>query len=87
MFEPLLKMSILALECQCVIALRMMRLAQGGAAASAEVHRMWTEKAEAAVRFGPKFLVGGSIDGLVSDYRTVVRSNRSRLSGARRRRP
>ncbi len=55
MLKPFFKISMLAFECQNVIALRMMKLAQGGAAATAEVQRMWSEKAEAAIRFGPAF--------------------------------
>jgi len=34
----------LSLQAQCVIALRMMRLAQGGALAAREAHRMVAEK-------------------------------------------
>ena len=79
MLKPLFKISMLAFECQNVIALRMMKLAQGGAAATAEVQRMWSEKAEAAIRFGPAFFAGGSLDKMIDDYRSIVHTNHSRL--------
>jgi hypothetical protein len=85
MLGTLYKFSLLTLECQFVIALRMMKLAQGGAAASAESQRMWSEKAFAAMRFGPAFLAGGSLDTMLDNYTGVVRANHSRLRGRKRR--
>ncbi|QJP12596.1 hypothetical protein G3545_02295 [Starkeya sp. ORNL1] len=86
MFKTLFKISMLAFESQNVIALRMIKLAQGGAAGTAEAQKMWSEKAEAAMRLGPAFLAGGSIDKMIDDYRVIVRANHSRLGGRRRRR-
>ena len=76
------------LEAQSVIALRMMRLAAGGARAKSEASRMVTEKvtaageaqvaaAAAALRGSKKHVVAGKA---LNVYRKRVRSNRRRLS-------
>lgn len=78
----------LAWEAQGVIALRLMRLAQGGARGQAEAQRMVTEKAatmvEAQGAAASAALMGGNSARVakkaVSVYRKRVRSNRRRLS-------
>jgi hypothetical protein len=77
----------LGLEAQSVIALRMMKLAAGGAAAEAEFSRMVSEKTEAAldaqVEIG-KSAISGRLDlapgRAIALYRRRVRANRRRLS-------
>ncbi len=74
-------MSMLALEAQQVIALRLTRLALGGPAVAArETRRMVSEKAVAAVETGMHLATGGAPDKVVRHYRRKVRANRDRLS-------
>ncbi len=73
-------MLLLAAESQQVIALRLMKLAGGGAAAEAETQLMMSEKMSAMTEAGAKLMAGGSADSVVSDYRRKVRSNIRRLT-------
>ena len=92
MFNPWLSFGLKAwqvgLEAQSVIALRMLRLAAGGARAETEASRMVTEKilaageaqmsaATAAMRGHKKHVVAGKA---LNAYRKRVRANRRRLS-------
>ena len=91
MFNPWLSFGLRAwqigLEAQSVIALRMLRLAAGGARAKAESSRMVTEKilaagearvaAAAAMRGHKKHFVAGKA---LNVYRKRVRANKRRLS-------
>ena len=82
-----LEAAMLAIEAQQVMALRMMRLWMGGAAAEAEVSRMISEKAVAATAAGLGVMAGlaaGHGDAeiarrAVRDYRRRVGANRRRL--------
>ncbi|MBX3525724.1 MAG: hypothetical protein KF904_05915 [Rhodoblastus sp.] len=85
MYGPFFKfgmdMTMLALEAQEVIALRMARLALGGPAVAArETRRMVSEKAVAAVETGLHLATGGSPQKVVRNYRRKVQANRDRLS-------
>lgn len=81
LFKLSMDMTMLALEAQQVIALRMARLALGGPAVAArETRRMVSEKAVAAVETGLHLAVGGSPDKVVRHYRRKVQANRDRLS-------
>jgi hypothetical protein len=75
------KMSLLTAECTEVIGLRMIRAALGGPAAMEEARLMVSEKSEAAWRYGPPLMAGGSLEQMVDDYRGVVQANVLRLSG------
>jgi hypothetical protein len=92
MFNPWLSFGLKAwqvgLEAQGVIALRMLRLAAGGARAEAEASRMVTEKifaageaqvaaTAAAMRGRKKHVVAGKA---LNAYSKRVRANRRRLS-------
>jgi hypothetical protein len=92
MFNPWLSIGLkawqTALEAQSVMALRMLRLAAGGARAEAEASRMVTEKILAAgeaqvttvapaMRGQKKHVVAGNA---LNVYRKRVRANRRRLS-------
>jgi len=92
MFDPWLSLSIkawqLGLEAQSVIALRMLRMAAGGARAQAEAGRMVLEKVLAAgeaqaaatvatMRGQKKHVVAGKA---LNAYGKRVRANRRRLS-------
>jgi hypothetical protein len=73
--------TMLAFEAQNVIGLRMMRLAAGGAAATAEAERMVTEKVFAAIDAGAVLLTGGSAHKVIKGYRRKVRANARRMRG------
>jgi hypothetical protein len=74
-------LAMLGLESQQAIASRMMRLAEGGAAAHAEASRMWLEKLAAATHAGERLMKGDSPGKLLAGYRRKVRANARRLSG------
>ena len=68
----------LAFEAQQVIALRLMRIAAGGAAAQSEVARMFTEKAFACGEAAATVATGGSARKVVRRYRSRVKANARR---------
>jgi len=76
------------MDCQTVIALRMMRIAGGGEVAAREAIRMVTEKMEAfagaqmaAVAAMPRHGLPGAAAAAERRYRRTVSQNRRRLSG------
>ena len=73
------------LEAQRVIALRMMKLAKGGPAAHKEAHKMVSEKLQASMEAAATLAAGGSLERVLSRYRTIMRANSKRLSKPRRR--
>lgn len=89
--NPWLRLSFdmmhLSAEAGGVVALRMMKVAQGGAAATAEAELMVSEKlrstAEVAAQFWTSAMTGTAHlapQRAVSHYRRKVRANRRRLS-------
>ena len=78
--NPWFNMAMLAAESQQVIALRMMKLLGGGAAAEAETQLMMSEKVTAMNEANAKLMAGGTPDSVVSDYRRKVRANIRRLT-------
>jgi hypothetical protein len=70
------------LEAQHVIALRLMKLAKGGAAAQREAHRMISEKMVASMEAAAALASGKSPKSIVRRYRTIIRANGKRLSGS-----
>ena len=80
MFQAWWNVGMLAAEAQQVMWLRCMRLAAGGATASAEAQRMVSEKVAAAVPVAAGILMGDSAVKVVKRYRKKVRANRRRLS-------
>ena len=78
----------LGVEASSVIALRTLKIAQGGAAGAAEAERMVQEKMDAAAELQSLALSGGlgltpasAAKKSVAQYRRKVRANRRRLSG------
>ena len=78
---------LLGLEASYVITLRMLKMAAGGAAANAEVHRMFSEKFLAASSLQSQALIGalgytapGVAKKSIRHYRKSVRANRRRLT-------
>ena len=90
MFQAWFTMAVegakLGLEIQRVIALRMLRVAAGGAIARREITRMATEKMTAAVEAAGTVAAGGSSRKVARRYRTHVRANVRRLSGKKKKR-
>ncbi len=82
----------LAVEAQQVIALRVLRLAQGNALATREATTMVTEKiaafSEAQIAAGLALTTGCSVHATVAraavPYRRRVRANRKRLTRSKR---
>lgn len=72
--------TLLAMESQQVIGLRLMRLSGGGAVAQAEAHRMVSEKIMAASEAAMLMATGGSGRRVVAGYRRKVRANARRLA-------
>jgi hypothetical protein len=72
--------TMLSLEAQRVIALRMMKLAMGGSTAQAEAARMMTEKIAESMAVAATLLRGGTGHAIVAQVRRRVRSNSRRLS-------
>ena len=77
----------LGLEASWVIGLRTMKLAAGGAAATAEADLMLREKVEAGMALQAKAMSGGlgatpaaAMANTLTHYRRKVRANRRRLS-------
>ncbi|MBG1233723.1 hypothetical protein [Aestuariivirga litoralis] len=72
-------------EAQRVIALRLMKINQGGAAAEKESQRMISEKMSAAMEAATTLATGGSSAKVLRRYRTIMKANTARLSKTRRR--
>ena len=87
-----LNLARLGFEAQCVIALRMMRLAGGGALARREAGRMIAEKSAALIAAqmtAAAALAGGrgphtAAVGALRPYKRAVSRNRHRLTRRRR---
>ena len=81
----------LALDANCVIAMRMARFAGGGPMASAEAQRMVTEKVGAVVasQFATSLALatgatmGSAYESALAPFRRSVRANRRRLERKR----
>jgi hypothetical protein len=71
--------SLLALEAQRVMALRMVALAAGGSRAQAEIQRMFLEKLTASMRVGAMLTTGAPAASVVRHVRSRVRANERRL--------
>lgn len=63
-----------------VMALRILRLARGGALAQAEATRMVVEKGNALVEAAMTVATGGSTETVVRRYRSRVSANKRRLA-------
>lgn len=82
-FTFTLDATMLGLETQRVIGLRMMKVAAGGPGAQAEMARMVNEKTAALAEAATTLAFGGSAEAVVRRYRTHVRANERRLSRTR----
>jgi hypothetical protein len=82
-FTFTLDATMLGLETQRVIGLRMMKVAAGGPDAQTEMARMVNEKTAALAEAATTLAFGGSAGTVVRRYRTHVRANERRLSRTR----
>ena len=84
MFGILMKLaldtSMLALETQQVIGLRLLKLTLGGPVATREANRMVAEKVIAFGEAATKVANGSTARSVVKGYRKKVRANRRRLT-------
>jgi hypothetical protein len=71
---------MLALESNCVIGLRLTKLAGGGSDARDEVHLMLNEKIKAAFEAGKTLMEGGTLFAVIDRYREYVAANNNRLA-------
>ncbi len=71
--------TLLAMESQAVIGLRLARFALGGQDAGLEAQRMVTEKVSAAIEAAGLLAGGGSAHAVCNGYRRKVRANARRL--------
>jgi hypothetical protein len=81
--ELTMNLTLLSLEAQRVIGLRLMKLAAWDAAALTEAQLMMTEKAAAFAEATMTLALGGSAKKVIRRYRTHVRANEKRLSRPR----
>jgi hypothetical protein len=79
MINSWLSLSMLAIESQQVIGLRLLKHAAGGPKAQAEANRMVSEKIAAASHATGRLMSGASADSIVTSYRKKVRANSRRL--------
>jgi len=78
------EMTLANLAAQRVIALRMARLAVGGAVAHREAKRMIAEKIAASAEATAAIMSGKSPHSVVGRYRSIVGANERRLLRKRR---
>ena len=79
MFKFWYDATMLSIEAQRVIHLRMMKLALGGRKGEAEAHRMMTEKVFASMEAAAALLHDVSGSSVIAGYRKRVRANSRRL--------
>ena len=80
MFKFWYDATMLSIEAQRVIGLRLMKLSKGGKNAHAEANRMVAEKITETITAAATLLSGGSGHAVVAQVRKRVRSNSRRLS-------
>ena len=80
MYNPFLSSMMLAIECQRVIELRLVRLAWGGREGRDEAHSMVAEKISALMEATSTLMMGGSPETIIARYREHVAANTKRLS-------
>jgi uncharacterized membrane protein YfcA len=80
MFFPGYEATMLALEANSVIGLRLIKIAHGGVDAVQEVHLMVQEKVEAGAEAMATLAGGGGVEAVLAGYRRRVAFNAQRLS-------
>ena len=80
-------LTMLALEANQVIAMRVMKLMLGGKRAQREANLMVSEKIDAAVKAGASLMTGASAEKIIRQYRRRVAANAKRLGQLKGGRP
>jgi hypothetical protein len=80
MIFPGYEATMLALEANGVIGLRLIKIAQGGVDAGHEINLMVREKVDAAAEALTTVVGGGSVETVLAGYRRRVALNARRLS-------
>jgi hypothetical protein len=80
MFFPFCPFMMLGIESGNVIALRLLKLAFGGAEALNEINLMMSEKLNAALETSDELMAGASGDDVIHQYRRHVAANAKRLT-------
>jgi hypothetical protein len=80
MIFPGYEATMLALEANGVIGLRLIKIAQGGVDAGHEINLMVQEKVDAAAEALTTVVGGGSFETVLAGYRRRVALNARRLS-------
>jgi hypothetical protein len=80
MIFPGYEATMLALEANAVIGLRLLKIAHGGVDAAQEVDLMVQEKVDAAAEAMTTLVGGGSVEAVLAGYRRRVAFNAERLS-------
>ena len=80
MLFPGYEATMLALEANGVIGLRLIKIAQGGVDAGHEINLMVQEKVDAAAEALTTVVGGGSVETVLAGYRRRVALNARRLS-------
>jgi hypothetical protein len=80
MIFPGYEATMLALEANGVIGLRLIKIAQGGVDAGHEINLMVQEKVDAAAEALTTVVGGGSVETVLAGYRRRVALNARRLS-------
>ncbi len=75
-------MTLLSMESQLVIGLRMVRLMAGGTEAQVEAQRMVAEKVDQLAKASLSLATGGTAQSVCTGYRRRVRANARRLGRA-----
>ena len=83
-FSLMMENATLAVEAQQVMALRITKLAAGGAGAQTEATRMISEKVVAYAEASTMLALGKSPQTVMRRYRTRVRANSRRLTASQR---
>jgi hypothetical protein len=72
------------LQAQRVIALRLIKLSEGGPAAQQEAEMMVSEKLAASAEAAVSLASGKSVESVVRRYSAIMSANEKRLSGCKR---
>ena len=80
-------LTMLAIDANRVVGLRVMKLMLGGRGARREAQLMVSEKIDAAVEASASLMAGASGDEIVRRYRRRVAANAKRLGGFNSNRP
>ena len=80
MIFPGYEATMLALEANSVIGLRLMKIAHGGVDAVQEVNLMVQEKVDAAAEAMTTLVGGGTVETVLAGYRRRVAFNAKRLA-------